>query len=68
MNRKAELLWTPEGTWLQVVDEEGCLRISDLGKLSRFSVELFAHDHGIEFCEVRCAAGVRVSAGGRVIA
>lgn len=53
MKAGAILLWTPDTTWLQTWDLEGNMRLADLGKLARLSVELFAADHDIRFEDVR---------------
>jgi len=65
-DREAHLLWTEDGTWLQVVDGYGRTRLSDLGPLARLSVELFAHDRGIEFCDVRARKLIDSPAGRQV--
>lgn len=62
MKRGAVLLWTPDSTWLQTWDCQGRVRLSDLGKLARLSVELFAADNGIHFEDVRRVSSAPVPA------
>lgn len=62
MTKGAILLWTPDSTWLQTWDRQGRVRLSDLGKLARLSVELFAADHGIQFEDVRRVSSAPVPA------
>jgi hypothetical protein len=49
------MIWTERGTWLQTVDRNGLVRLSDCGVLSLTSVEQFCAERGIKL-EVRASA------------
>ena len=44
------VIWTPDGTWLQRIDERGNVRSSWCGRLAFVTVERFCREHGLPMC------------------